>query len=261
MTHDDRQQLVTRLTTLTADRCIFVGGARLLSRAGAPAPLPALIAEIDATVLARTLVFDIDGIVLRMAVAGRRLQGLIDVTGGAPPSPNLTGQVLAQDDLATTQMLGTFLAALCKDARQVTVRAHPAAPLGSPSDAGIPATTLARLWQMAKHGRAQSVMAHFLAANSLAILDFIQITGGIITANQGDTAQLEPIWRDQLSAFQHRQKAIFPDQSGPLLVCLDTALAQDRAAAIAVTGDDVSIFAYHPAAISAILASWRSITA
>ena len=256
----DHSLLVTRLMALAANDSVFVGGARVLSRAGLPAPLTAIITEIDATVLARTLVCDIDGAVLRMAVAGRRLRGLIDIGGVAPAATALTGRVLAQDDIATTKTLGVFLAGLCKDAQQVTVRSHPAEPLGNPSEAGIPAASLAGLWQVVDHGTGQSRMAQFLAGNSPMITAFIHATAGVTTGTQGDTTKLDPIWRDQFATFRKRQQAIFAHQDGPLLVCLDQGMGDGRAVAIAMTGDEASVFAYESAAISTILTSWHRIT-
>lgn len=255
----DHSLLVTRLMALAANDSVFVGGARVLSQAGAPAPLTAMIAEIDATVLARTLVFDIDGVVLRMAVAGRRLRGVIDIAGIPPSATALTGRVLAQDDIATTKTLGAFLADVCKDAQQVTVRSHPAEPLGTPSEAGIPAASLVGLWQVVEHGTGQSRMARFLVGNSPMIFAFIHATAGVITSTQGDTTNLDPIWRDQFMAFRKQQQAIFAHQDGPLLVCLDQSMGDGRGVAIAVTGDEAGLFTYDPAAISAILASWHRI--
>lgn len=255
----DHSLLVTRLMALAADDSVFIGGARVLSRAGLPAPLTAMIMEIDSTVLERTLVFDIDGIVLRMAVAGRRLRGVIDIAGIPPSATALTGRVLAQDDIATTKTLGVFLADVCKDAQQVTVRSHPAEPLGTPSEAGIPAASLVGLWQVVDHGTGQSRMARFLAGNTAAIPDFIHATAGVITGTQGDSTKLDPIWRDQFMAFRKRQQAIFAHQDGPLLVCLDGGSGDGHGVAIAMTGDEASVLTYHPAAISAILASWHRI--
>ena len=132
----DHSLLVTRLMALAADDSVFIGGARVLSRAGLPAPLTAMIMEIDSTVLERTLVVDIDGIVLRMAVAGRRLRGVIDIAGIPPSAKALTGRVLAQDDIATTKTLGVFLADVCKDAQQVHRAVAPRRTAGHPVRGG-----------------------------------------------------------------------------------------------------------------------------
>ena len=98
----DQSALVTKLMALAESDTAFVGRARVISLAGVPAPLAAMIAEIDDTVLERTLAFDIDGVVLRMSVAGRRLRGVIDIAGVPQSAKTLTGKVLSQDDAATT---------------------------------------------------------------------------------------------------------------------------------------------------------------
>lgn len=270
MAHDHRQQgtpivsdqsaLVTKLIALAESDTGFVGSARIISVSGMPAPLAAMIDEIDTTVLERALSFDIDGVILRIAVAGRRLRGVIDIAGVPQSAKTLTGKVLSQDDVATTQAVGTLLSELCKDARQVTVESFPAEALGNPSEAGVPASALANLWQVAPADAPQSKMTRFLTVNAATISAFVHAIDGTVAASQGDTGKLDPIWRDQFAAFRKRQKAIFPRQDGPLLVCLDHALGDGRATAVAVAGEETSVFAYEPTAISAILASWRLTT-
>ncbi|WP_245541084.1 hypothetical protein [Yoonia vestfoldensis] len=256
----DQSALVTKLQALADDDATFVGSARVISMAGVPAPMTAVLAEIDNAVLERTFVFDIDGVMLRMSVAGRRLRGLVDIAGVPPTAKALTGKVLSQDDPSTTKALGTLLLDLCKDAKQITIQAQPAEPLGNPSEAGIPVAGLASLWQVAETAAPQSRMIRFLSVNAAAITAYIVAVDGEISNTQGETAQLDMIWRDQFGPFRKRQKSIFPRQESPLLVCLDHALGDGRAAAIAVVGDEASVFAYDPPAISAILASWRMIT-
>jgi hypothetical protein len=252
--------LVLKLTALTATDDVFIGSARVISLAGVPAPLSAVLAEIDTAVLERTLVFDIDGIVLRAAVAGRRLRGLIDFAGLPQSATALAGKVLSQDDPATVQAVGTMLAELCSDARQITVSSQPAASLGNPSEGGIAAAVLADMWNVPQEIGPQSQMVRFLTANQTAISAYLHAIDGTITATKGDTAPLDIIWRDQFGPFRKRQKAIFPRQDSPLLVCLDNALDGGHAVAIAVTGEDSCVFAYDGAAIGSLLASWRMLT-
>lgn len=256
----DQSALVSKLMALADDGSSFVGSARVISLAGVPGPLAAIVDEIDTTVLERALVFDIDGVVLRMAVAGRRLRGVIDISGVPHSAKAVMGKVLSQDDPATVKAVGALLSDLCNNAKQVTVQAHAPEPLGNPSEAGMPASGLASLWQVAPADAPQSKMARFLAANVATITAFVRSVDGTVTASQGDTDRLDPIWRDQFTAFRKRQRAIFPRQDGPLLVCLDHTPQDGRGIAVAVTGEEACVFAYDPAEISAILASWRLIT-
>lgn len=257
---NEQSALVAKLMALAESETGFVGGARVISLGGVPASLTAMVDEIDNTVLERTLTFDIDGVVLRMAVAGRRLRGVIDIAGVPHAAKALMGKVLSQDDPATVKAVGTLLTDLCKDAKQVTVQANAPEPLGNPSEAGLPAAGLASLWQVAPTDSPQSKMARFLSANAATITSFVRAVDGTVAASQGDTDKLDPIWRDQFTAFRKRQRAIFPRQDGPLLVCLDHTPQDGRGIAVAVTGDEASVFAYDPAAIGAILASWRLVT-
>ena len=248
---DKHSPLFAKLTALAAENPTFRDGARVISEHGKPPPLVALLAEIDNTVLERTLVFRVDNAVLRVAAAGRRLRSVIDITGA--PDNALAGQMLSQDNPDMVNGICAFLAQLCKNAAQVTVQIMPATPIGSPSQAGISVKTLE-----APADPATNALPDFLTPVADAVTANVQIVDGDITATSGQTAALEQIWRDQFDAFHNRQKAIFPQPDAPMLVCLDHALGQDKPAAIASIGNQVSVFAYDPARIGDIMTAWHS---
>ena len=249
--------LAAKIALLTATDAVFVGAARVISRAGTPAPVDAILAEIDTIVLERSLVLDIDGVTLRLAVAGRRLRGVLDVNG-APHA--LTGKVLSSDDTDTLRSVGALLADLCRDAGQITVTNQSAEPFATPAEVGVTATALADLWQGTPPATPQTPMGHFLAAHPELITGFLYVQDDTLMQTKGDTSGLDHIWRDQFAKFRDQQPKALGAQNGPVLIWLDTALGDGHAAGLAVIGQETAIFSYPTKQLNRVLAAWRQIT-
>lgn len=253
----DPHDIARKLLALATNDTAFVDGARVICRDGMPAPLTALLAEIDTHVLERQLAFNVDGNTLQVVVAGRRLRGLL-ASPGVPET--VTGTVLSKDDAETLDAAGAFLQRFCQNARLITVRSAGAAPFGTPSELGIPASALTKLWDPAEPANAGSPMEQFLTAQVEAVTDFLLVTEGQITATKGDASALEPIWRNQALALDTQQATIFPRQKTPTLICLDPRPDGSRAPALASLGTETAVFFYDPAKIGRILMSWQMIT-
>lgn len=253
----DHSILSAKLAALTARDAVFVGQARVISDAGQPAALAAILAEIDATVLERLLVFDIDGVILRLAVSARRLRGLLDVNGACDA---LTGNVLSTEDPAMLQATGTLLTDLCNNAQRITVKTEAAVPFGNPAELGVSASVLTALWHKGQVLTPRSSLQGFLAAQDDLLSDYLCIIDGRIVDSQGDITALNLIWRDQLTPFRTAQKSAFPRRTGPILICLDAALGNGRAAGVAMTGDEIGIFSCSAPNISRLLAEWHRFT-
>jgi hypothetical protein len=240
---------------------VFHRSGRVIWRQGDADPLAAILAQVDISVLARFLVFDLDGAVLRLAVAGRRLRGVV-AASDLPHAIRLPiGQVLEADDIDTARQIGAALAQLCRDRSQIAVQSVAAAPFGHPGQAGISATKLAALWSSAaEETPQQSPMARFLSANDTALHGVLVIRDQTIAARHGDTAAIETIWRDQFGAFRQRLAATQTTADRPLLVCLDQPAGQGYATAIAISGDEAAVLAYPSDQITPLLTSWRAIT-
>lgn len=253
----DLNSLVQKLQALAADDAAFVSGARVICDDGVPAPLTAILTEIDTHVLERELTFDIDGATLRIVVAGRRLRGVL----GAQDIPDdVLGKVVSHDDPETLEKIGIYLQRLCQDARRVTLRSAVAPKFGKPSEPGVPAKALAQIWQHRSAAPTPSAMVRFLSSNATAVTDFLLIHDDKIVTTKGDDALLDTIWHDQAQGLRSQQKAIFPQHDGAVLICLDTGAEQSRAPAIAVIGLETAVFCYRPAQLSQILANWQMVT-
>ena len=253
----DDSPLIAKLKALAGDDPVFLDKARVISSGGIPTPLDALLAEIDDTVLERALVFDIDGLTLRAAVAGRRLRGVLDVTD--QPGNGLIGQVLSQDDPDMRQSIGAFLAGLCKNAQQITVRSLPAENFGDPSDAGISAAALTQDTRE-MDPPLSSPMAQFLAEIGTDVTAFLHVVTGEIVRSKGDRTAVDLVWRDQSDPLRDGQKAIFPQDKDPTLTCVAPALRDGQAVAIARIGEETGVLSCPSDGFGRILAAWHNTT-
>ncbi|MFN3663682.1 hypothetical protein [Yoonia sp.] len=253
----DDSPLIAKLKALVGNDPVFLGKARVISTGGIPMPLDALLAEIDDTVLERTLVFDIDGLTLRAAVAGRRLRGVLDVTD--QPVNGFIGQVLSQDDPDMRHRISALLADLCNNAEQITVKSLPAENFGDPSDAGISAAALTQDTRE-MDPPSSSPMGQFLAAIGTDVTAFLYVVKGEIVRSKGDTTAVDLAWCHQSDPLRNSQKAIFPQDKDPTLTCLAPALRDGQAIAIARIGDEIGVLSYPSDGFGHILAAWHETT-
>lgn len=257
----DLTALSTKLAALVAEDDVFTdGGARVISQAGEPAPLTAILREVDDTVLERTLVFGMGEADVHIVVAGRRLRGIVDVEGDAPGIEAVVGEVLSREEPETLEAVGSLLASMGEAASRITVRSTPARPIGSSGDAGISASGLADLWIVDMDATPAPAMERFLAANAEAMFGSLPVIGGKVGAGTGDADPLQAIWEDQVTDFRARHDKFRRDDDGPVMVCLDGAVGGSIGVAFALAGDDACLFSYAPDDLPAILSSWTAIT-
>lgn len=255
----DTALIASKLAALLDRNETYVSGARVISQGGAPTPLASVLTEIDSTVLERTLVFSIDDVNVSMIVAGRRLRGFIDVSGNVPEAASVIGKVLSRDEPETLQAAGDLMMLLCASASRVMVRSLPARPLGSGSDAGLPAEGLAKLWKIDLDEKPAARLERFLTSNAASMTAYIYISNGAVAKTVGDVATLDAMWATQVADFRKRQRNLYPKQEGARLICLNDPMGEGTTAAVAFDGNDVGLFSYQPAKLSSILAGWNAI--
>lgn len=253
----DHHALVAKLHALARDDTPFIGGAKVICSGGSPDPVSAVLAEIDLHVLARDLTFDIDGQLLRLVVAGRRLCGLRDPDDTAA---GVKGKMLSPGDPVSLHAIGRLLQDLCRNARQITVHSAPAADPGNPADLGVTAAALAKLWQADPLTEQSSPMLQFLSGDPDLVTDFLHLVSGEVVTTKGDATALQQVWQDQALALLARHHAIFTQEETPLLICLDSGDQRKPATAMAILGVDAAVFFYRPGRISRILTIWQMIT-
>lgn len=250
--------IANKFAALLADDEVYVSGARILSQGGAPTPLAAVLTEIDATVLERTLVFSIDDVNVSMNVAGRRLRGFLEVSGNLPEANSVIGKVLSQDDPETLQAAGDMMMLLCASANRVMVRSLPAEHLGNNADAGLTASGLAKLWHIDLDARPAAFVERFLDANSNDMNAYVYVSNGAVSKTGGDFATIEALWSTQIAEFRKRHRALMPKLEGPRLFCLQDPLGEGTTVAVAIDGNDVALFNYPPAKLSKLVAAWST---
>ncbi|MDO6590948.1 hypothetical protein DS901_11135 [Loktanella sp. D2R18] len=254
----DTSIITNKLAALLSDDDVYVAGARVIVQGGSPAPLAAVLTEIDATVLERTLVFSIDDVNVSMIVAGRRLRGFTDVSGNLPEAANVIGKVLSRDDAETLQAAGDLMLLLCASANRVTVRSLPATPFGTGADAGLSASGLATLWHINLDDKPAAFIERYLSANAADLSAYIYVSNGDVVKTVGDVATLDALWSTQVTEFRKRHRALLPKQDGPRLTCLDEPMGEGSTVAIAIDGNDVGLFSYKRSQMPRLVSAWTA---
>ena len=256
-TMTDHSAIVTKLAVLAANNDVFSDGHRVITHD--LQPLTAILREIDDTVLERTLIFGIGDTTVSAVVAGRRLRGIVAMTGDVPGMEDIVGQALSHEDPETLAAVGGILAHLCANDPKVTVNSAPVQPIGSAAEAGVSMSVLARAWGVDLDARPASPLARLLAANAAQITASLHIIDGQTPVTTGDATVLEAIQDVQVIPFRKRHKSVLGKMEGPMLVCLEGAVG-GAPVALAVADGEQCLFIYQSAGLPDLLASWNAIT-
>ena len=256
----DLDALAQKISALVAGDQVFDAGARVISEGGDPAPLNAILAAIDDTILERRLAFAIDTSTVHLVAAGRRLRGIVSVAPKTPTADLVLGKTLSREEPDVVQATHDLLRTVCGEAKRVTVKNLPTEPFGKGGERGISASGLTELWQVEEDTAPKVPMTQFLTKNANAMSATMHVNDGNIVGISGDFETLQTIWNTQVLDFRKAHKRHLDGSDGPQLICLEGALKDGAAAALAVEGDDVALFAYHPDQLETMLDSWRAIT-
>lgn len=253
----DQTALATKLAALAAKDDVFKDGQRIISQ-DAP-PIVAILREIDDTVLERTLVFGIGGTTVHTVVAGRRLRGIVEISGDVPGMEDVVGQVLSREDMETVSALGVIMQHLCQSASSISVVITPARPIGSSADAGVSTGTLAAAWGVDLDAKPASPLSRFMAANAVHFTASLYVVDGQPSQTTGDAAALKTVWEVQVTPFRKRHKSILGKLDVPMLICLENA-QEGGPIALAFADGEKCLLSYQPDALPDLLASWNAIT-
>lgn len=249
--------LVQKLAALTSGDDVFVGGARVISTGGHPAPLSAILAEIDNTILERDLEIKSDGSTANLIASGRRLRGIYAVTPSSDDA--VIGQIISREEPELTQAAAQLLTRLFGDADQLTVRSLPPEPFGKGGERGISARGLAELWEIQVDEAPKPPMENFLQANSNIIVSLMHVSNDEISSTVGNFETLQTIWKTQVSELRAQHENALSGEDGPKLICLEGALEDGTSAALALIDDELALFAYQTDKLGVLHASWRKI--
>lgn len=254
----DLNALARKLAALGATDEVFDTGARVISQAGSPAPLTAMLRAIDETVLDRKLVFTAGDTCVSIVASGRRMRGLSDITPMHETAKTLLGKTISREDPASLDASFALLSELFETADPLHVRSMPAERFGSGGERGVPAVDLATLWQIDLDEAPLPPLERFLRANEDTITAMLHVDKGDVVASKGDIAALEVIWQTQVQAYLDAEAKLGGQQDGARLVCLDGALDDGGSVALAFAGDAVALLVFPSADLGQLHASWQA---
>lgn len=255
----DLNALAQKLSALTATDDMFGEGARVISQGGVPSTMSAALKAIDETLLERTLVFIAGDASVSIVASGRRLRGISAVAPNAANADKVIGKALSRDAPALLDEAFAVFDTVLGDANKVLMRSQQAEPFGESGERGISATGLAELWQIDLDEAPLPPMQRFIRINESAVSAMLHVSAGKIIANQGDIHALQSIWDTQVTAFMSSQGKLPGRDDGPQLICLEGALENGGAAALALAGEDVALLVYDPAQLGAMHNAWQAI--
>ena len=257
----DMHALAQTLTALAAKDEIFQNGARVISQGGFPSPMAAFLKAVDETMLERKLTFVAGPHTINVIAAGRRLRGFSAASPSLGDISHLAGKTIAREEPDLIDDAYALLSENIGNAARLAVHSLPPEPFGEGGERGISALSLAEMWNIDMHEAPLPPMERFLRTNGDGINALLHLSAGEVTATQGDVTALQGVWDTQVTAFMEEQTKLPGHEDGPQLICLDGALEDGSAAAIAIAGDDVALLVCAPTQLGTLHTTWQSIFA
>jgi len=244
------------------------GEGRKLTGGDGTARLAALVTEIDETILPRRLSFGLGGAgAVHLAVANRRLQALLGPAPKGMPAA-LEGKRLADANDPAVAELGAALGQVLGPPDTVPVSSgRQETPF--PSDIGIPATQLARVWGTAGGVDAATadpaaLLAGYLEAVAKDATAWLCIAGEEVTGQGGDAEVAEGL-SDLAAVFLDNYFSRFDAAYSEPAFALGTVIAPrgaDRRALFFVELGDVSAVILAPSdKVTSLAARWQRLVA
>lgn len=248
----DLAPLLRKLTALASERPVFRDGLRVLSNGIFPPPLPAVLDEIEATVLKRELSLVAGESRLGLMVAGRRVLGITTLSDDLEEWRGLIGLSLSQDDPQNVEMVATLLAAFAADERSVLLGVAPVT--GSTVAVGI---SVARLWQELDIDAPMRPIQLFIETCEPWYAACLFRSGGLWLGHSDDAALLARL--RNLAESQADRFSAGPSGEAPCLLVLERVLDDSLSVTVARAQDDFALFAHAATDAAAIHAAWRRI--
>ena len=249
--------LAQKLAMLASGEATDSSGARVISKGGEPAPVVAILREIDDTVLERCLTFICGKSTINIVAAGRRMRGIRNVS--PDNKAEIIGQILSREEPEGVQAAYDLLLDLSGAADLVTVRSNAPEPFGKGGERGISAHGLADLWGLSLITEPKPPMEQFLFENASAFSSLLHVRKGEVISTAGDFAALQAIWNTQVDAFRKAHSKTIRGEEGAQLINLDSAFDDGTSAAMALFENDVALIAYEAERFGDMQSSWQRI--
>ena len=253
----EEDALAQKLAALIASVEIDDSGARVISVDGEPAPITAILREVDDTVLERCLAFDCGDTTITVVAAGRRLRGIVNVT--PQNDAEIIGQVISREEPEGVQAAFDLLQSLCADADKMTVRSLPSEPFGKGGERGISAKGLTELWGVTMDIIPKPPMDKFLSANAATFLSVLHVREGKVVSTSGDVKPLQQIWKSQVDDFRKAHAKMVRGEERAQFVCLESAFDDGTSAALALYENEIALVAYQGENFGKMQSSWQRI--
>lgn len=155
-----------KLAALADTGAVHGAKGRIISEAGFPSPVQAILTEVSETALAQDLTFHVGDVgLLVLVVSGRRILAVRSVEGLVMPAvaEQLAGKPLSADADATHRALMALLMQIDLMRETVETTSSDGAPFSAPADAGLSAERVAVLAGVSFPVKAASPLEKVLA--------------------------------------------------------------------------------------------------
>lgn len=243
--------------------------ARQISAEAPDAVIDALLAEVQDTILPARVILSGAETQVELAVAGRRVQGLLaasaDLMTASETVMNgeaLVDRVLDAEDAGPIAALGGIVRSVAEGAGPFSLRSEISSRLGAEAEPGLTASQLRESWGASadQTSPSQTELEGFLRAIQDVVRGGILVRDGEVVLEVGDPNLGEPL-RDVLDAawpdFEAERARVARDHSDPSLTCWQQS-GGPVVSVVSWPDDGIAALAYLPETMHDILSNWNN---
>jgi hypothetical protein len=271
------ENLLQRITRIAEGGVTYKEGRRILTEAGNDAILPAMLQEIDETILARELTFHSDtGNSITLTAKGRRLWRICEAKPKSliPKGADLVKVNLSGDDDATMDALTKLMQKFAETTKVLSVSVAETAPGSDYSAMGITVRMLRDTWNTPSASSASSAssapadfvgpasLKEFVDGFSTEILASVVIAGDTLLSSTGSDKQIKllaDLIKDQLQAINDELRKLHKADNPRGLI----AMNRDSKYFIicARMDDETALIVCKPDKFAKIVSTWQQVSA